>query len=228
MYNTMGQHPFNEITPGIFLGSRFGLYEFLLKKHRITHLLSLDNFKKFPPGFQTKTIDIEDEESENILKYFEECIEFIGKNRTLVFCTAGRSRSASIVAAYLIKKNKISLSDALDIIKKARRVNPNPGFMIQLKQWEKMNCELCQLEKRTEWLLETEDIVCVLCDQCDLPMVIYKPHTSHVPEPVRHQMTQVLNQIAPKFIKKAWYIDTKQRSIFNHIHWHARPILYKI
>ena len=224
----MAQYGYNEVLPGLFIGSRFMIYPTYLNKSKITHLLSVDNFQDFPPGFITKTLNIDDEESENILQYFNECIEFIGENRTLVFCTAGRSRSATIVAAYLMKIKKMSAEQALETIKKVRVIRPNPGFLIQLNTWEKMNCELCVLEKKTEWIEEHKDFVCLICEQCDNPMVVYRHHTNIASNSTKTQMKEVLTAAANKYIKSDWYIDTLQRTIPTHLHWHARPNLFKL
>ena len=219
---------FNHITDGVFVGSRFGLHENSLKKQQITHLLSMDGFKDFPAGFITKTIDIDDDESENISQYFHECINFISGNRVLVFCTAGRSRSVTVVAAYLMKKKHLSVKDALNLIQDVRRINPNPGFIRQLEAWQRDVCELCVLEQRTEWFEESEKFVVIRCEQCDLPMVILKEHTLKVDGELESKMRKALEKVAVNEIKGSWFIDTKQRSVFGHLHWHARPQLFKL
>jgi protein-tyrosine phosphatase len=53
------------------------------------------------------------------------------------FCSsAGVSRSASIVLAYLVKHGGMSLSDAIRHIQSKRAIRPNRGFFEQLKQFE--------------------------------------------------------------------------------------------
>ena len=125
-------YSFNEVLPGLFIGSSLAIPLSTFESLPITHILSVDNFQNFPSGYTTKSLNINDDESENIMKHFEECINFIENNKTLVVCTAGRSRSATIIAAYLIKRKKMSLNQALSTILKVRKVQPNPGFMIQL------------------------------------------------------------------------------------------------
>jgi len=47
----------------------------------------------------------------------------------LVVCTAGISRSASVVISYLIKKYKMSYESAFEKVKTARIfIKPNDGF----------------------------------------------------------------------------------------------------
>ncbi|OMJ68695.1 hypothetical protein SteCoe_33781 [Stentor coeruleus] len=224
----MVYYGFNEVIPGVFIGSRFSLYPRHLNNNHITHLLSVDGFKDFPPGYVTKSFDIEDDESEDIMKYFNECIDFIGNNRTLIFCTAGRSRSATVVAAYLMKTMKLSVQEAIFTIKKVRKIKPNDGFMLQLESWERLNCELCVREKKTEWFVETENFVVLRCERCDLPMVILKSHSLEAPEHIKIQMQKALSKVAEKELKGSWHIDTKQKTLKSHLHWHARPIIFKL
>lgn len=74
-----------------------------------------------------------------------EAIEFIdtaiiekGSN-VLIHCLAGVSRSPTIVTAYLMHKKKLRFKEALAIIKQTRPfVNPNPGFIEQLKLFREM------------------------------------------------------------------------------------------
>lgn len=78
-----------------------------------------------------------------IIEYFEEAIDFINKAREtnsslFIHCQLGKSRSASIVIAYLMKYHKYSVDDAYKYLKKKRKmVMPNLGFMKQLREYEK-------------------------------------------------------------------------------------------
>lgn len=64
--------------------------------------------------------------------------EFLKRgDKVVVNCYAGVSRSATIVCAYLMYKYRISLEKSLEFLKIKREiVNPNQGFMIQLKVLE--------------------------------------------------------------------------------------------
>jgi len=79
-------------------------------------------------------IFIQDEESENIGRYFERCYRLISaveKNNGTVFvhCRGGVSRSASIVVAYLMRSRKISMLEAQDQVFDERPIiEPNFGF----------------------------------------------------------------------------------------------------
>lgn len=219
---------FNEVVDGIFVGSRFVVNGTLLNSLKVTHLLSVDGFKDFPPGFTCKTIDVEDEESEDIFQYFQECVEFIKGKRIFVFCTAGRSRSVTVVAAYLMKVRNLNVQDALAMIREVRRINPNPGFLKQLEMWQVEVCELCAIEKKSDWFIENDSFLVIRCEQCDLPMVVLKSHTMKVTNYLLDQMKTALGLIADQELSAPWYIDRKQRSIYGHLHWHARPLLFKI
>jgi protein-tyrosine phosphatase len=78
----------------------------------------------------------------------------------------GISRSATIVASYLIKEKGYNNRSALAAIRQVRaEINPNHGFREQLKAWSDLHsCELCALEKRTEWFEENKDYTVLLCE----------------------------------------------------------------
>uniref|UniRef100_A0A6B2LK81 protein-tyrosine-phosphatase n=1 Tax=Arcella intermedia TaxID=1963864 RepID=A0A6B2LK81_9EUKA len=55
----------------------------------------------------------------------------------LIHCTAGVSRSASVVISYVMKTERMSFENALKFVKKKRLgVSPNWGFMYQLIEYE--------------------------------------------------------------------------------------------
>jgi protein-tyrosine phosphatase len=90
---------------------------------------------------QYKIIEVTDEDSSHLLPHFDECVDFIQRaiadgGNILVHCLAGVSRSATIVAAYLMKVDGLGLDEALQHIRKRRPlINPNPGFISQLRQY---------------------------------------------------------------------------------------------
>ncbi|KTG38377.1 hypothetical protein cypCar_00018056 [Cyprinus carpio] len=54
----------------------------------------------------------------------------------LVHCNAGVSRSASVVIGFLMSQEKMSFDEAFSAVKTARPyIQPNPGFMSQLKKY---------------------------------------------------------------------------------------------
>ena len=90
-----------------------------------------------------KRFKITDYEQQNIIQYFGECLNFIkGKEKILVHCMAGASRSATIVIAYLMWTKKWKFKEAFDFTKSKRPiVCPNNGFQDQLKLFEKLLIE---------------------------------------------------------------------------------------
>lgn len=56
----------------------------------------------------------------------------------MVQCMAGISRSSAIILAYMMRKLGVNLDNALAYVKTKRpKVNPNEGFMRQLRLYEK-------------------------------------------------------------------------------------------
>jgi dual specificity phosphatase 12 len=85
--------------------------------------------------------------SQNIIQYFDESIAFIQETykaggRILIHCQAGVSRSATILAACLMKSKNINRDDALAIIRKKRSVAPNTGFMDQLELYHDLGFDV--------------------------------------------------------------------------------------
>ncbi|VDN13899.1 unnamed protein product [Dibothriocephalus latus] len=89
-------------------------------------------------------ISVEDAETSNLRIYFDSVGERIAAEKkrggkTLVHCMAGISRSASLVLAYLIRHQNMSLADAYDLVRGVRPfIQPNAGFWRQLISYEEM------------------------------------------------------------------------------------------
>ncbi|KAI8388240.1 protein-tyrosine phosphatase-like protein [Radiomyces spectabilis] len=139
-----------QVLPQVWIGG-YKAYESrsFLNKNRITRILSLGHFKPLyaPTEFVHEIIPIADNPESNIIQHFPKTFELIdtwiaqGQN-ILVHCLAGVSRSPTVVTAYLMKKRQLHPKAALAVIKQMRPfVNPNPGFMNQLRLYQDMNCE---------------------------------------------------------------------------------------
>ena len=172
-----------------------------------------------------------------------DCVDWIDNalredksSRVLVFCTAGRSRSASVLLAYLMIKRKMILLDAMELIKEKRPwIQPNAGFVSVLMELENElfqtrvithmpQCELCLMKKKTSWFLETDKYLVILCDQCEQPMAVWRSHVQSISAKDSVELESALRQAANFFFgsSDAYYIDKVQRSIYTHLHWHAR------
>jgi atypical dual specificity phosphatase len=55
-------------------------------------------------------------------------------DKLLVHCVMGRSRSATLFLAYLMICKNMTVVDAVDHVKRRRRIIPNWGFLKQLRQ----------------------------------------------------------------------------------------------
>ncbi|EXC31440.1 Dual specificity protein phosphatase 1 [Morus notabilis] len=86
---------------------------------------------------------VPDSQDADIKQYFDECCNFIDEAKrsggaVLVHCIVGKSRSVTVVVAYLMKKHGMSLSEALEHVKSKRPIaSPNSGFISQLMEFEK-------------------------------------------------------------------------------------------
>ena len=112
-------------------------------------------------------VPINDVESAHILPYLLGATTFIhqqlGRHHSvLVHCMAGVSRSATVVLAYLIQYQHMSLNDAYRHVKQRRpSIAPNSGFWAQLQVWEQQcssnqnvviaNCVPSQNTVNCEW-----------------------------------------------------------------------------
>ncbi|KAH1243744.1 Dual specificity protein phosphatase 1 [Glycine max] len=116
-----------------------------LKDCNITHVLTVAG--RIPPAhphdFVYKIIDVVDKDDEDLKQYFNECFDFIDEAKrhdggVLVHCFAGRSRSVTIVVAYLMKTRGMSFFEALQHVRSIRpAAGPNQGFICQLQDFEK-------------------------------------------------------------------------------------------
>ncbi|CAF1403342.1 unnamed protein product [Rotaria sp. Silwood1] len=101
----------------------------------------------YPNDMRTLTIDLRDDDRENILRAFDQAFAFIDearrtKSRILVHCSHGQSRSPAIVIGYLMRTYNVSLEQCLVHVVKARPcVIPNDGFLKQLIVYDRFLIE---------------------------------------------------------------------------------------
>uniref|UniRef100_A0A3B3VST1 Dual specificity protein phosphatase 18-like n=1 Tax=Poecilia latipinna TaxID=48699 RepID=A0A3B3VST1_9TELE len=92
-------------------------------------------------GLQILHIPVQDRPHAQLGQYFDPVTERIQQNQagsTLVHCTAGRSRSAALVMAYLMRSEGLSLRQAHELVLECRPfIRPNAGFWRQLMEYER-------------------------------------------------------------------------------------------
>uniref|UniRef100_A0A8B9DLZ6 Dual specificity phosphatase 28 n=2 Tax=Anser cygnoides TaxID=8845 RepID=A0A8B9DLZ6_ANSCY len=118
--------------------------EDLLAREGVTLCVNVTRQQPFPGLQQVQGIRVPvfDDPAEDLYKYFEQCSDAIEEavrsgGKCLVYCKNGRSRSAAICTAYLMRHQKLPLQDAFETVKAARPVaEPNAGFWSQLQRYE--------------------------------------------------------------------------------------------
>ena len=116
----------------------------ILDDLKIKHIVNItkEHQNKFEGEVSYLRIAIEDEKGSNLSKYFENACEYIEKalkkkSAVLVHCNLGVSRSSTIVLAYLMKSQTLTLANAYTFLKSRRScIRPNIGFLTQLSEWE--------------------------------------------------------------------------------------------
>nr|XP_048333959.1 dual specificity protein phosphatase PHS1 isoform X2 [Ziziphus jujuba var. spinosa] len=129
------------ITSTLFIGGALAARSvFTLQHIGITHILCLcsneigQSDSQFPDLFEYKNFSIYDNEDSNISSIFDEASDFIDHveqlgGKVLVHCFEGRSRSATVVLAYLMLRKNFTLLKAWNTLKRVhRRAQPNDGF----------------------------------------------------------------------------------------------------
>lgn len=137
-----------QITEYLFLGGSEASENFEeLSKNNVKYVINtateLKNIHE-SSGIEYIRLDLVDAPSQKLCEVdvFETAFNFIDKARkngagVLVHCRGGRSRSATIVIAYLMRTNKWSLQQAYKFVQsKSPVVSPNLGFIGQLLNFE--------------------------------------------------------------------------------------------
>jgi atypical dual specificity phosphatase len=135
------------LPPSLYLGpSSTASSQSFLTANSISHVLSVGATPTHTvDGVTYHRLSLNDSPSSSISKVSDAACEIIdaalstkgGTGKILVHCSAGISRSPTIVVAYLMKRHEMSLRSALGKVIRARpQVSPNPGFLQQLKEME--------------------------------------------------------------------------------------------
>ncbi|KAK4819539.1 hypothetical protein QYF61_006296 [Mycteria americana] len=149
--------PLCKVTASLLIGSaRAACDQELLGREGVTFCVNVSRLQPFPglPQVRGIRVPVLDDPAEDLYRYFERCSDAIEEavksgGKCLVYCKNGRSRSAAICTAYLMRHRKLPLKDAFEMVKAARPVaEPNAGFWSQLQRYE----EDLQIPKRSDLL----------------------------------------------------------------------------
>lgn len=137
--------PFAHVAPSLFLGNaRAAAASELLARAGVTLCVNVSRQQPGPraPGVAELRVPVFDDPAEDLLAHLEPTCAAIeaavrAGGACLVYCKNGRSRSAAVCTAYLMRHRGLSLAQAFQTVKSARPVaEPNPGFWSQLQKYE--------------------------------------------------------------------------------------------
>jgi protein-tyrosine phosphatase len=134
----------SQILSYLYLGSAEDAFnKRFLETEGITHVLNVAREIPQCRCLFYKYIPLDDTWSQNINVYFPITNDYISNvektgGKVLVHCAAGVSRSAAIVIAYLMWREKVPMGDAYEFVKARRSIiSPNLHFMGQLMTLQK-------------------------------------------------------------------------------------------
>jgi protein-tyrosine phosphatase len=130
------------ILPGLYLGSKNNACNMIeLVHHQVKYIVNatyeVDNY--FLDSFMYKKLHWDDtpyQKLENMWEIIDSISKYLEQDQVvLVHCQQGRSRSVSVVIAYLVKFKNMTVEEALKFVQDQRPIaKPNYGFMQQLKE----------------------------------------------------------------------------------------------
>ncbi|XP_036427699.1 dual specificity phosphatase DUPD1-like [Colossoma macropomum] len=144
--------PFDEVWPNIIISdARTAKDVELLKVLGVTHVVNAaDGPSRIHTGaafyshahiqIQYYGVEAPDSRDFNISRFFYPTAHFIrsaltlSSGKVLVHCARGISRSATLVLAYLMIYEGLTLSEAIQAVRSHRSILPNAGFLQQLRE----------------------------------------------------------------------------------------------
>ena len=136
-----------EVINNIFIGSYLNAKNWNeLEKNNIKYILNCATECKniFEDKIKYLKLDIKDQNDFPIQDFFDKGIQFIQESvnnndgNILIHCMEGKSRSTTLLMAYLIKYKNENTNSAYKIVKSKRQLTmPNLGFMFKLREYEK-------------------------------------------------------------------------------------------
>lgn len=113
-----------KVTTSLLISNaRAACNEELLTREGVTFCVNVTRQQPFPGLQQVRGIRVPvfDDPAEDLYRYFEQCSDAIEEavqrgGKCLVYCKNGRSRSAAVCTAYLMKHRKLPLKDAFEVL----------------------------------------------------------------------------------------------------------------
>ncbi|XP_072881826.1 dual specificity phosphatase 29-like [Hemitrygon akajei] len=139
----------NEVWPNIYIGDEVAaLDRYAVEKLGFSHILNAahgrgnvdtgeDYYRDMPVDYYG--VEAADLTTFDLSKFFYPAAQYIDRalrkpsSKVLVHCARGRSRSASLVLAYLMIYKDMTVVDAAQQVLKHRCILPNRGFLKQLR-----------------------------------------------------------------------------------------------
>ena len=111
-----------QVTSALFISDvRAACSEELLRRSSVTQVINVSRQQPFPAAAVSRLqVCVYDDPAEDLRRHLDRCADAIQREalrggRSLVYCKNGRSRSATVCAAYLMKHRGMTLSDALKV-----------------------------------------------------------------------------------------------------------------
>ncbi|XP_052559019.1 serine/threonine/tyrosine-interacting-like protein 2 isoform X2 [Tympanuchus pallidicinctus] len=151
----------DEVWPNVFIAEKsVAVNKSRLKRLGITHVLNAAHGTGVYTGpdfynglnIQYMGIEVDDFPDMDISKHFHPAAEFMDealltyRGKILVSSEMGISRSAVLVAAYLMIYHHMTILEALMTLRKKRAIYPNDGFLKQLRELNEQLLEERELE----------------------------------------------------------------------------------
>ncbi|KAK5906047.1 hypothetical protein CgunFtcFv8_001946 [Champsocephalus gunnari] len=138
----------NEVWPNLYIGdAATAQHKTRLVDLGITHVVnSADGPQHIDTGpcfykdtnIQYHGVEATDCKDFDLSPFFTETADFIHgalsqRGKVLVHCARGISRSATLALAYLLIRERLSLVEAVEAVRRHRNILPNVGFLNQLR-----------------------------------------------------------------------------------------------
>merc|ERR1712217_937234 len=157
----------------------------------------------------------------------------------MVLCCSDGAKSRIIAIAFLAVMEGCSVASARELVNMYCPYDDglSPEIITQLdafvwtppedEQWHRLRgsaCELCIVKRTTPWFEANDSFTVLICDQCENPMAVWRRHTMLLSTEEKTAMRSALTKYGNQHLgEDQWYLDTWQRTIRDHVHWHARP-----